>query len=73
MFEAAADGEARRSRLQAAFVANIINLAGRPLKRAVTVDGLLGIEAPRKRYKWRKAADVIREDQERAARQGATS
>jgi hypothetical protein len=62
----------RRDRRQAAYVANIINLAGRPIKKPVTVEALLGIVEKRKRYKWRTAAEVMREDQERAAKAVAT-
>lgn len=70
MLDAAAEREARERRWQARMVANLCNIAGRPLKRAVTEDDVLGIAPPRKRYRWRTAAEVMREDQRRAAKEG---
>ena len=49
-------------------VANLINNAGRPLKRAVSVEDVLGIAEPRKKYKFRTRAEVMAEDAERERR-----
>lgn len=71
MLEAAVEREQRDRRWQARLAANLINLAGRGLKRPVTDNDLLGImprAAPRKKHKWRTAAEVMREDAERARR-----
>jgi hypothetical protein len=70
MLEAAAERELRQCRWQARLVANLINLAGRGLKRAVTEADLLGTAKPetRKKYKWRTQAQVMQEDAERAKR-----
>ena len=66
--EAAGEQEAISRRWQATMVANLINCVGRPLKRAITAEQILGIAPPRlfTKKNRRTAAQVMQEDAERA-------
>ena len=68
MLDASAERERRERLWQAVMVANLINNAGRPLKRPVTMEDVLGIAPPRKNYKFRTRAEVMAEDAERERR-----
>ena len=66
--EAANKREMASRRWDAMMVANLINCVGRPLKKAMTAERILGITPPRlfTKKNRRTAAQVMQEDAERA-------
>jgi hypothetical protein len=62
MLEAAIARNEREWRWQAVLAADVVNYAGKSLKRTVTADDILGIAKKPTKRKWRTAAEVMREN-----------